>query len=395
MNQTECKAIITDGSGQREISLDLGLYKSPKGFAGELNSRYPTPVGVPTATQQLMAQCGFFRTSDPKNGVIPASIRAILDGMTDIQAAGATAPGNTGIQRLIAPAAILLGIQSDIYEDRSGVLGSFKKLVGTTQSISGNRYERPVFNYDAAMNSRSKPVAQLAEPTSIGLLTVGATSGTIPIFASGLEISDQAMDYFSFVEVQKCMSIMVTWDMADRADGWLLGMLNGDVDAGQGALSAVSGAVQKASLFDAAIVTSGTLSQRAYMKWIASHSKRAPITHLIGDIDGLLAIQNRTGRPNVMGDNPNSNRVDTVETVMNEQWPTELPYFIVTDPNWPADTIMAINQPNAMMMFESATANYSSVESFVTRRSTKFRADFGATAMRFYDRAFHVLSLVP
>ena len=159
-----------------------------------------------------------------------------------------------------------------------------------------------------------------------------------------------------------------------------------------GSLASVGGTVTAAS-YDASIVAAGNLTQRAFMLWIAAHSKRAPITHIITDINGALAIQNRSGRPNVMGDNPMSNRIDTVETIMNEMWPTELPIFIVTDPSWPANLILGINQPNAIVMFESASANYSSVEQFVTRRSTKFRADFGAVALRFYDRAFHGLSL--
>jgi hypothetical protein len=264
--------------------------------------------------------------------------------------------------------------------------------VGLTQSIQGQRYERPVFNYDPARNSRAKPVAQLAEPTAIGLLTVGEQSGTVPIYSHGLQVSDQAVDHFGFSEIQKCMSIMVSEDMAERADDWLLSMVNGDSDHGMASLAS-AGMVETAQSLDAAVTTAGALTQKAFMLWIAKHSKRAPITHIITDIAGAMAIQGRTGRPNVMGDNPMSNRIDTVETIMNEMWPTELPIFLVTDPSWPANLILGINQPNAIVMFESSTASYSSVEQFVTRRATSFRADFGAVALRFYDRAFHGLSL--
>lgn len=389
----EHKFNYTDGSGNHEAKVDLGLYKSEKGFVAELNTRYPTQAGMPTASEQLFAQCGFFRKDDPANGIKSARVRNILDGMDGIAIQGAsTAPGSNGISRLVVPAALLTGIQNDIYEDKSGVLGQFKQLVGMTQMVNGTRYERPVFNYDPARAGRSKPTAQLSEPTAIGLLTVGEQSGTVPVFAHALEISDQAMDYFGFAEVQKCMSIMVTEDMAERADAWLINMINGDADHGMASLASV-GATVKANTIDTTISTAGTLTQKAFMLWIAAHSKRAPITHIITDINGALAIQNRTGRPTVMGDNPMSNRIDTVETIMNEMWPTELPIYIVTDPNWPANLVLGINQPNAMVMFESASANYSSVEQFVTRRSTKFRADFGAVALRFYDRAFHGLSL--
>lgn len=379
----EFKFKLFDGQGHADAAISLDMYKHPGGLLAAVDAAYPVVQGVPPASDQLRAQCGFFRVNDPRSNVQAASVRSILDGMS-----AATAPGGTGISRFVAPAAILAGVQNDIYEDRAGVLGQFRNLTGIFQSVAGNRYERPVFNYDAARNSRAKPVAQLSEPTAMGLLTVGETSGTIPTFSYGLEVSDQAMDYFTYAEVQKCVSIMVTQDMADRADDWLLSMLNGDSDHGMSALSGVT-----AQSFDAAIVAAGNLTQRAWMKWIAAHAKRAPITHIITDIDGALAIQNRTGRPNFQSDNPSSNRIDTLESVMNDQWPSELPVFIVTDSSWPANTILGISKPNAIIMYESATANYNSVEQFVTRRSTKFRADFGATAGRFYDRAFHVMTL--
>ena len=386
----EFKATLQDGTGQHEITLDMGLYKSEQGFVGALNSKFPTPQGMPTASEQLFAQCGLYRTADLKSGIKPAKIRDILDG-GGLSAAG-TAPGSTGISRFVAPAAILAGVQNDIYADRSGVLAQFMNLVAFTQSVAGNRYEKPVFNYDPARNSRAKPVAQLAEPTSIGLLTVGEQSGTIPIFASGLEISDQAMDYFGFAEVQKCMSIMATYDIAERADGWLLSMMAGDADHGMAALSGDQ--VEKAVTIDSSIAAAGVLTQKAWIKWIAKHSKRAPITHVITDIDGALAIQNRFGRPTANTDNQTSQRMDTIEVVMDPLWPSNLPIYIVTDANWPVNTSLGISKPNAIVLHESSTAQYSSVEQFVTRRSTKFRVDFGAVASRFYTRAFHRLNLI-
>ena len=139
--------------------------------------------------------------------------------------------------------------------------------------------------------------------------------------------------------------------------------------------------------------TAGTLTQKAWIKWIAKYSKRSPITHILCDIDSALAIQNRTGRATVMSDNNTSKRIDTTEVTMNDMWPSELSVYIVTDPNWPANCILGILKPSAIVMYESVSANYNSVEQFVTRRSTTFRADFGAVATRFMDRAFHRLDL--
>ena len=383
----EFKFKLVDGAGQHEAAIGMDLYKSEKGFVGELNSRFPVAAGMPTAAEQLFAQSGFYRSNDPANGIRSARIRDIMDGMDGISAA-VTSPGGVGISRFVMPAALLSGIQNDIYEDKSGVMGQFKKLVALTQTISGNRYERPIFNYDLARASRSKPIAQLSEPTAMGLLTIGETSGTIPIESFGLEVSDPAMDYFGFAEIQKCMSIMATEQMAEKADGWLISMLNGDADHGMAALPVV-----KANTFDSSIVAAGVITQKAFMKWIATHSKRAPITHVICDVDTAMALEGRANRPDVQGDNPTSNRIDTVESIMNDMWPSTLPVFLVTNPSFPANTLVGISQPNAMIMYESTTAAYNSVEQFVTRRSTKFRVDQGGVALRFYDRAWHVLSL--
>ena len=390
----EYKFIFTDGKGNHEAKLDMSLYKAEGGFVAELDSRYPTPVGMPTASEQLFAQCGLYRNNDVKHGVKAAKISAVLEGMAGIALdAASTAPGNVGISRFAAPAAVLAAVQNDIYEDRSGALGQFKNLVGISQSVVGTRYERPVFSYDPARAGRAKPVAQLSEPTAIGLLTHSESSGTIPVFSYGLEVSDQAVEYFTFAEVQKCMSIMATYDMAERADNLLVSMINGDTDVGMSALSSVSGAIVKANVYDSSITTAGALTQKAWISWLAANSKRAPITNIICGIDMAMAIQGRTGRPTVMTDNPTSARIDTIEVLQNDLWPTTIPVYIVTDPNFPANTILGISKPNAIIMYESASANYSSVEQFVTRRSTKFRADFGFTAQRFYDRAFHILSL--
>ena len=388
----EFKANITDITGTHEVTLGMDLYKSGKGFSAEFNSRHPTAAGMPTATDQLYAQCGLFRTNDITTGLRSAKARDILEGMSGAALNAATAPGSVGISRFVAPAALLDAIQNDMYEDRSGVLGQFKNLVAFTQSVQGNRYERPVFNYDPARNSRAKPIAQLAEPTNIALLTIGEQSGTIPVFSSGLTVSDQAVDYFSFAEIQKCMSIMVQNDMADRADGWLITMLNGDQDHGMTALAGTQ--IEKANSIDSAITVAGTLTQKAWIKWISKYSKRSPITHVITDIDGALAIQNRTGRSTVTTDNGTSKRIDTTEVTMNDMWPSELPVYIVTDPNWPANCILGISKPSAIVMYESISANYNSVEQFVTRRSTTFRADFGAVATRFMERAHHRLDLI-
>jgi hypothetical protein len=78
---------------------------------------------------------------------------------------------------------------------------------------------------------------------------------------------------------------------------------------------------------------------------------------------------------------------------MNPSWPGELPVVIVNHPNWPANTILGISKPDAILYFNSTSAAYNAVESFVIRRTSKIRIDYGGLAIRHFDQAFHPLSL--
>ena len=261
-------------------------------------------------------------------------------------------------------------------------------LVGQRESIQGLRAERPVFNFNAARNSRSRPIAQGSEPVTQGLLNVGEKSYTIPVYSHGLEITDQAAEYFGTDMINRCVRLMISEDMADRVDQWLISMLNGDADYDMAALTP-----EKAQLYDSTISTAGVLTQKAYMHWINAKSRVSPITHLITNFDTAYKIENRTGRPTIMGDNGTSRRIDTTEYIMNPSWPGELPVVIVNHPNWPANTILGISKPDAILYFNSTSAAYNAVESFVIRRTSKIRIDYGGLAIRHFDQAFHPLSL--
>ena len=184
---------------------------------------------------------------------------------------------------------------------------------------------------------------------------------------------------------------MVSEDMAERADDWLLSMVNGDADHGMGSLASVGGTATAAS-YDASIVAAGNLTQKAFMLWIAAHSKRAPITHIVTDINGALAIQNRSGRPVITGDNGTSTRINTNESVMNPTWGDNVQVFITDDASWPAKTIMGIDARFAIQRVTSTNASYQAQEDFVLRRASAMRFDYGSVSRRLYNDAFEVLT---
>jgi hypothetical protein len=95
------------------------------------------------------------------------------------------------------------------------------------------------------------------------------------------------------------------------------------------------------------------------MSWLYANSKKRRITHLVTDIAGAMAIENRTGRPTVVQDNPGSKRINNVVYVSNPTWAPELPIFIVDSTvGWPAKTIMGIDANFAIHRVTSTNASY-------------------------------------
>jgi hypothetical protein len=178
----------------------------------------------------------------------------------------------------------------------------------------------------------------------------------------------------------------------ERANEHLLAMLNGDADVGQGSLASLS-KVKNADTFDSTIAANGALTQTALIKWLYTNSRKRRITHVVTDIDGALAIENRTGKPTVQTDNPTSPRINAEASVINTTF-GDFKVFITDDTNWPANTIMGIDARYAIQRVTSTNASYEAQEQFVLTRSSAMRFDYGTLSRRLYNDAFDVLALI-
>jgi hypothetical protein len=128
------------------------------------------------------------------------------------------------------------------------------------------------------------------------------------------------------------------------------------------------------------------------MLWLNSNGKKRRIDWVVTDILGALAIQNRSGRPVIVGDNGTSVRINTNERVANPTWNDEVNVFITDDANWPAGTVMGIDSRYAIQRVTSTNASYEATENFVLRRSTAMRFDYGSLSRRLYNDAFECLT---
>ena len=213
----------------------------------------------------------------------------------------------------------------------------------------------------------------------------------IPSWAIGMEISEQALRSTTIDLVGLAVARQAAVEGNERANGYIMSLLNGDTDLAMAALSSFSGKVQTAVSLDSAATTG--LTQKAWLKWLSQRSNKRTITTVVTDLEGAMAIENRVGKPTNSNDNPNSQRIDTLSTVLNPKWPANVRVFLTDDPNWPANTYMGVDSRYGVHRVNSLSAQYSAIESFALKRSTALRIDKGELVYRLFDESFEVLSL--
>ena len=382
------KLNIQDATGARaevDVNLDLFRAASETGAAHGLRHLDASIATTPeqlTPSQQVYAQLGLHRKD--------ITLKAAM-GMDAYQGASTQDGSVTG--RLVTQAFLMDAIEAGLRSNDYGIQGLFNSKAAMTDSINGTKFERPILDFKRPAAGRSKAIAQLSEPTSMVLLTTSDKSYKIAGTSIGLEYSDQAAAAVSLPVVTLSMQRQAEEEALERVEEQMLNFLNGDADLDMPALASVTGAVTNAKVYDAAL-TVGKLSQGAWVNWLFNGSRKRRIDTVITNLAGALAIENRSGRPTVSGDNATSKRIDTLDTVINPSWPDRVDVIISQDPNWPANTIVGFDSRFGYHVVTSTSMSYSAMEEFAIRRSTKLRVDSGSIAYRLFDDAWSVLTLL-
>lgn len=355
-----------------------------KHIGAHFDALYPTKEGQPTATQQMYQRLGA--------GMKGVKAAYALNGLGFT--AGALTEEGAITGRLATLAYLMDTIENKLTSTDYGISALFNSKAAIIDTIPGTKFERPVLDFTAPEQGRSRAIAQLAEPASMMLLTVSDKSFKIAGTAIGLEISDEAANATSLALVSLSMGRQAETENLMRVESQMLGFLNGDLDFGMTPLSAVPGAVKQAKAdFDASIAAAGVLSQAAWVGWLFYGSRFRKIDTVITDLKGALAIENRVGRHTVQTDNGTTKRIDTLENVVNPSWPDKVEVIISQDPNWPANTIVGFDSRYGYQIVNSTSLSYSATEAFAIRRSQKLRVDSGSASYRLFDDAWQVLSL--
>jgi hypothetical protein len=393
-------AYINSKGETNQVPLEIGMYRAAfdngMSFEQYINRTYADadPKHGPAFTQ-LLASEGIFLRPVKEYGVRASTMDEILNGKGQMQAGGTILKEGVPASRILFPAAYLSVIEDKLLVDLNVTPNAFEGMIAVDDSINNDRFDRPVLHYSRPEAARHQIITQLAMPNTMLGITASEVSRKIPTFSLGLEVSDQALKATTLDLVGLALARQAAVERNERAQNYISQMLNGDVDNGMAALSSISGKSVKASSFDSSLTVAGTLSQKAWISWLFKNHLKRKITHVVTDLATAMAIENRSGKPVVVGDNPTSHRIDAIPSIINEAWDFNTKIFLTDDPNWPANTIMGMDARYAIHRVKSLTATYEAVEQLVMRRSTQMRFDFGEIVYRLFDEAFEVMTLVP
>lgn len=380
---------VKDAQGtprQTEIPLSAETYKAAA-LGGQtlpqyLNTSYVTDAANDgTAFQQLLTSAGLAVKPDLATGMRSTRMYDVLDGgpqMAVTRPDGSQALTVAG--RILFPAVILEMMNHALLEDNTAYEGVYNSFVAKTTTVDSERVDQPVINVTAPRGSRSQSIAQLAEPTRMVSISLSDRSYNIQPRSIGFEISDQAQKSTTLDYVSTILAQQVIGERAALIDEYLGKMLNGDVDLGLAALPA-----ENASTYDSA-VTAGTITNRAWVKWLRQDWRKLNIDVVICDLDTFFAVQDRAGRPIVTTDAGNDTRLTSLPSLLLPNIPGVIKFFPVATSLIGANTMVGLDSRVAIHRMVYASGSYSAIESYIMRRSTAMRFDFAEMSTRLYAK---------
>lgn len=382
-------SFVDQGGRRQQVNLEVTEYKAAADLGltlpQYLATKYPTDESkYGTVFEQMMAHAGLFLTEDRAHGIRPPTISQVLDGGYQVNMSAITRPDGqqalTPSGRLLFPAMILELVEHELREDTTAYTAVFQRLVANTMNITSPRYDQPIINLSGPRSARSRPIAQLAEPPRMLSITLSEITKRMPVFAIGLEISDEAARASTLDLVAISIREQALQERADRIDEDLADMVNGDTDSGQSALTG-----ELVTVYDSSISTAGTMTQRAWIKWLRSDWKRINIDWVLCDLNTFLAIEGRTGRPTVEGNRGTDERLNTIPVAANPLIPATVNVFILEDSSiLGANTLVGIDSRKAIQKIVYVGGSYEAVESYVMRRSTAYRFDYSEKYTRMF-----------
>lgn len=367
-----------------EQGLTLSQYLTRKHGDKTDEAKYGSVVG------QFMASAGMFLGEDYATGIRPPTMKAVINDGIQISAITRNDGTNntTPSGRLLFPEIIMRTIESQLRESNDDFLAGWERMIAQTTSINGQKFEQPVINVTAPEGQSANPISQLAPPDALVSITVSDYSRTITTKSIGLMISDQAQQATTLDLVSLILSAHARGERVRNVEEHIAGIVAGDTDRGMSALPTFT-----AKSLDSSLSTAGTLSHKAWIKYLRQNYRKMNLNRIITTLDVAMAIEARSGKPvdstRFVGEGTSFG----VDMTVDNLGITSPPVLIVDDGVIAANTIVGLDNRYAIRRVINAQASYSAIEQYLMRRATAFRIDYGEYSHRLYDDAFSVMTL--
>lgn len=324
---------------------------------------------------QLCASEGLALPGKNPYGLRAATVAEVLDGTANVL--GNANPKDQGspfgpASRILFPAALVALIESAVPKDYSTDTVVFKDLVAVEQGVATENFIQPVIDYstlNGPEKARAQRVAQFSTPPNMLRFGTSERNRSLPTYGIGMEFSQQALKATTLDIVALTLNRYLLVEKDSRVYQYLSSIFAGDSDLVTGAVSAVTTSTLNGS------ATSGAVTHKSWVKFLARKRKLRKITHVIGDIDTYLKVEGRTGRPGSNNYDPTLSRIDPQAVADTRQtgFGNDVKWFIVdaaTDGGpVPANTVWALDATKGIVRVSNTSASYTAAETFVLRRS--------------------------
>ena len=373
---------IMTSEGRTEVALDPTVYKAAKdakvSVEQYVNQQYPdADPKYGTAFDQVCASTGLVLTGKENPfGAKSPLLFDIFEGHT-LAAANVEKKGDPfGSQsRTLFPAFIISTIEDRMQPDRVTNDRLFRALAATSVPVNGDTFLQPQISYQnaggantGANGAQAGRISQMGMPPTVLFLQTSDKPRNLPTYGIGVEMSDKALRGTTLDLFTLTMNRFWQIEKDARVYTYMANLFAGDLDQNTGAVPAVT----TAALDPAA--TAGTVTHRAWLKFLARKRLLRNITVCIADLDTYLKVESRTGRPGSNSYDPTLKRIDPQVNVLNNTFGGDVKWIIVDSAAEggpvPANTIWAMDESQAFMFVNNTEADYTATESFVLRRSS-------------------------
>lgn len=397
MDLNTSKVKIRDANGAlMEVNLDLDMYDAAATRGLSMSQHLTHLYGAQTdeakfgsVISQIMQNNGILMGYDHGTGLRAPTMAEVLNHGISMGAITNT-DGNdrSPAGRILFPEIVLRTIEAELRESKDDYFRNYENMVAMTQVINGPRFEQPSINVKYPEESASNRISELAEPDAMVSITTSSVTRKVPTKSIGLMISDEALATTTLDLVNIIMQAQARGERYRMVQEQLGAILNGDPDWGEAGLSGYT-----AQSLDSAITTAGTITHKAWIKFLRKDFRRKSLNYAITDLDTAIALETRSGKPTrdtvYFGEGSNFAVDMTVDNLNAKQ----VPVFLVDTVVSGANTVVALDTRYGIRRVINVSANYSAVQEFVLRKAKAFRIDYAEMAHSLYPTAFEKMAL--